>query len=128
MTGPPTDVVVELDARATRSAAGDKVPFVLVEAPGEVTPGHEVDDERAARRGRGGARVIKNRIAVLHGVNLDQLGVRDPAIYGSQTLTELEVQVKRWAQEIGLETQFDQTNHEGEFCETLHGRARPPTG
>lgn len=63
---------------------------------------------------------MKNRIAVMHGVNLDQLGVRDPAVYGSQTLTELEIQVRRWAHEIGLETQFSQTNHEGEFCEALH--------
>jgi 3-dehydroquinate dehydratase-2 len=63
---------------------------------------------------------MKNRVAVLHGVNLDQLGARDPAVYGSQTLTELEVRVRRWAHEIGLETQFSQTNHEGEFCELLH--------
>ena len=63
---------------------------------------------------------MRHRVAVLHGVNLDQLGVRDPAIYGSQTLTELEVLVKRWAQELGLDAQFDQTNHEGEFCEMLH--------
>ena len=63
---------------------------------------------------------MKNRIAVMHGVNLDQLGVRDPAVYGSQTLTELEVRVKAWARELGLEAQFDQTNHEGEFCEMLH--------
>jgi 3-dehydroquinate dehydratase-2 len=63
---------------------------------------------------------MKNRIAVMHGVNLDQLGVRDPNVYGSQTLTELEVQVKRWARDLGFETQFFQTNHEGEFCETLH--------
>jgi 3-dehydroquinate dehydratase-2 len=63
---------------------------------------------------------MKNRVTVLHGVNLDQLGVRDPAVYGSQTLTELEVRVKRFARELGFETTFDQTNHEGEFCELLH--------
>ena len=63
---------------------------------------------------------MKNRIVVMHGVNLDQLGVRDPTVYGKQTLTELEVKVKAWARELGLETQFDQTNHEGEFCEMLH--------
>jgi 3-dehydroquinate dehydratase-2 len=63
---------------------------------------------------------MKNRIAVMHGVNLDQLGVRDPAVYGSQTLTELEVQVKHWAHELGLEPVFSQTNHEGVFCEGLH--------
>jgi 3-dehydroquinate dehydratase II len=63
---------------------------------------------------------MKNRVAVLHGVNLDQLGARDPAVYGSQTLTELEVRIRRWAHALGLETQFSQTNHEGEFCELLH--------
>ena len=63
---------------------------------------------------------MKNRVAVLHGVNLDQLGVRDPSVYGSQTLTELELRVRRWAQELGLATVFSQTNHEGEFCELLH--------
>ncbi len=63
---------------------------------------------------------MKNRVAVLHGVNLDQLGVRDPDVYGRQTLPELEVRVRRWAHELGLETQFSQTNHEGEFCELLH--------
>jgi 3-dehydroquinate dehydratase-2 len=56
----------------------------------------------------------------MHGVNLDQLGRRDPAVYGGQTLTELEVRVKRFATELGLEPTFSQTNHEGEFCENLH--------
>ena len=63
---------------------------------------------------------MKNRIEVMHGVNLDQLGARDPTVYGSQTLTELEVRVKRFATELGLEPTFSQTNHEGEFCEALH--------
>jgi 3-dehydroquinate dehydratase II len=63
---------------------------------------------------------MRNRVTVLHGVKLDQLGVRDPAVYGSQTLMELEVRVKRFARELGFETTFDQTNHEGEFCELLH--------
>jgi 3-dehydroquinate dehydratase II len=65
-------------------------------------------------------RGVKNRVAVMHGVNLDQLGSRDPAVYGTQTLTELEVRVKRFATELGLEPTFSQTNHEGEFCEALH--------
>ncbi|HEX8645261.1 MAG TPA: type II 3-dehydroquinate dehydratase [Thermoleophilaceae bacterium] len=63
---------------------------------------------------------MRNRVEVMHGVNLDQLGIRDPAVYGSQTLTELEVRVKRFATELGLEPTFSQTNHEGEFCEALH--------
>ena len=63
---------------------------------------------------------MKTRVAILHGVNLDQLGRRDPDVYGGISLTELEVRVKRWAVELGLEPSFFQTNHEGEFCEELH--------
>ena len=63
---------------------------------------------------------MKNRVEILHGVNFDVLEVRDPSVYGGITLTELEVKVKRFAQELGFEASFSQTNHEGEFCENLH--------
>ncbi|HEY8467646.1 MAG TPA: type II 3-dehydroquinate dehydratase [Solirubrobacterales bacterium] len=61
-----------------------------------------------------------NRVGVLHGANLDQLGRRDPEHYGSFTLSELEVAVRRFARELDLEVIFFQTNHEGEFIEYLH--------
>ncbi len=61
-----------------------------------------------------------NRIEVLHGVNLNTLGRRDPAIYGTATLGSLEIQIKRWAQEMGLGSTFFQSNHEAEFIEHLH--------
>lgn len=61
-----------------------------------------------------------NRVAALHGVNLDMLGRRDPEHYGTLTLAELERQVKRFARELDLEVTFFQTNHEGEFVEYLH--------
>jgi 3-dehydroquinate dehydratase-2 len=64
---------------------------------------------------------VRHRIEVMHGVNLDQLGRRDPAHYGSQTLTQLEVEISSTAGELGLATRFFQTNHEGEFVEHLHG-------
>jgi 3-dehydroquinate dehydratase-2 len=63
---------------------------------------------------------VKNRVEVMHGVNLDMLGRRDPKHYGTLTLPELEVRVKRFAHQLGLEVSFSQTNHEGEFCEALH--------
>ena len=62
----------------------------------------------------------QNRVEVLHGVNLDMLGLRDREHYGSLTLAELEVRIKRWARELGLEPTFFQTNHEGEFVEYVH--------
>ena len=65
----------------------------------------------------------RKRIEVLDGVNLDQLGNRDPSVYGTFSLGELETQVHRWGAEMECEVTSWQTNHEGEFCETLH-RAR----
>jgi 3-dehydroquinate dehydratase II len=65
--------------------------------------------------------VARNRIEIMHGVNLDQLGRRDPGHYGALTLTELERQISQQASELGLSTRFFQTNHEGEFVEHLHG-------
>jgi 3-dehydroquinate dehydratase-2 len=64
---------------------------------------------------------VRNRIEVMHGVNLDQLGRRDPDHYGRATLTELEMGISEAAADVGLATRFFQTNHEGAFVEHLHG-------
>jgi 3-dehydroquinate dehydratase-2 len=61
-----------------------------------------------------------HRIEVMHGVNLDQLGRRDPAQYGALTLAELERQITEHAATLGLQVSFFQTNHEGAFVERLH--------
>ena len=63
---------------------------------------------------------MKNRVEVMHGVNLDMLERRPSEHYGRVSLTELEVRIERFARELGLEATFSQTNHEGEFCELLH--------
>ena len=60
------------------------------------------------------------RVEVMHGVNLDMLDRRPSEHYGSLSLMELEVRVKRFAHDLGLEPTFSQTNHEGDFCELLH--------
>jgi 3-dehydroquinate dehydratase-2 len=60
------------------------------------------------------------QVVVLNGVNLDVLGRRDPAVYGSFTLTELESNVYRWAKELGLNARCRQTNSEGEYVEFCH--------
>src|SRR5215207_723687 len=62
----------------------------------------------------------RNRVAVLHGVNLDQLGRRDPKHYGSLTLDRLERAIGEFADELDLRVQFFQSNHEGQFVEQLH--------
>ena len=63
---------------------------------------------------------MKNRVDVLHGVNFDVLDRRPGDIYGGLKLTELELRIKGFARDLGLETRFFQTNHEGEYCEFLH--------
>jgi 3-dehydroquinate dehydratase II len=60
-------------------------------------------------------------IEVLHGVNLNMLGLRDPAIYGSQTLAELEHQIDGYAAAVGLRARHFQTNFEGAMVERLQG-------
>jgi 3-dehydroquinate dehydratase II len=63
---------------------------------------------------------IRNRIEVMHGVNLDQLHRRDPAHYGGLSLTELERRISRHGAELGFVTRFFHTNDEGEFVDHLH--------
>jgi 3-dehydroquinate dehydratase-2 len=63
---------------------------------------------------------MRTRVEVMHGVNLDRLGDRDPLHYGDFTLSELELQIKRFAHPLELEVTFFQSNHEGEFVEHVH--------
>jgi 3-dehydroquinate dehydratase-2 len=60
------------------------------------------------------------RVEVLHGVNLNLLGERDPLHYGTLTLADLETQIASWASEVGLGASFFQTNAESEYVERLH--------
>ena len=61
-----------------------------------------------------------NRIQIMHGVNLDQIGRRDPEHYGGITFRQLEQAIDGFADELGLDARFFQTNSEGEFVEHLH--------
>jgi len=63
---------------------------------------------------------FRNRVEVMHGVNLDQLGRRNPEIYGGLSFDELELQISEMAHELELEVRFFQTNAESEFVEHLH--------
>jgi 3-dehydroquinate dehydratase-2 len=64
--------------------------------------------------------ITRNRIEVMHGVNLDQLGQRNPDHYGGISFDQLERDISEMAAELEVETRFFQTNHEGEFVEHLH--------
>ncbi|HEX8207304.1 MAG TPA: type II 3-dehydroquinate dehydratase [Solirubrobacteraceae bacterium] len=63
---------------------------------------------------------MRNRVEVMHGVNLDQLGRRDPLHYGTLGFAALERRIEEEAHALGLVPRFFHTNHEGEFVEHLH--------
>jgi len=63
---------------------------------------------------------VKNRVAVLHGINLDALDRRPAQHYGGLTFTQLEQRIGGFAHELGLEVVFFQSNFEGAFVEELH--------
>jgi 3-dehydroquinate dehydratase-2 len=64
------------------------------------------------------------RTIVLNGVNLDQLGKRNPEHYGGLTLSELETRIYEWANELECTVRCRQTNSEGEFVEWIHDAAQ----
>ena len=63
---------------------------------------------------------MRNRVAVLHGINLGALERRPAHHYGDLTFTQLEQRIGRFARELDLQASFFHTNHEGEFVEELH--------
>lgn len=63
------------------------------------------------------------KIAVLHGPNLDRLGRREPEIYGTATLADLEQLIRNEADRLGLAVTFFQSSHEGALIEEIHRQA-----
>ncbi|WP_342128910.1 type II 3-dehydroquinate dehydratase [Hydrogenophaga sp. OTU3427] len=60
------------------------------------------------------------KILVLNGVNLNMFGKRDPAQYGTITLSEINDRLVALGQELGVAVENFQTNFEGEMCERIH--------
>lgn len=61
------------------------------------------------------------RIAVVNGPNLNLLGTREPALYGTDTLADIESRLLKVAKELGVELSFSQHNGEGQIVDAIHG-------
>ncbi|MCR4399525.1 MAG: type II 3-dehydroquinate dehydratase [Syntrophomonadaceae bacterium] len=65
------------------------------------------------------------RIVVVHGPNLNLLGVREPEIYGHESLEDINRRLEQLVQPLGIDIEFFQSNHEGELVDYLQSvRAR----
>lgn len=60
------------------------------------------------------------RVAVIHGPNLNMLGLREPEIYGTTDLEMLNKDISKKAEDLDLEVEIMQSNHEGEIVDFLH--------
>jgi 3-dehydroquinate dehydratase-2 len=60
------------------------------------------------------------KVLVIHGPNLNLLGTREPDVYGSATLKEVNASIEKAAQALGASVQIHQTAREGEIIELLH--------
>lgn len=59
-------------------------------------------------------------ILVINGPNLNRLGLREPQVYGTETLDELSARIQSHAHALGLHVEFFQSNHEGALIDRLH--------
>jgi 3-dehydroquinate dehydratase II len=67
-------------------------------------------------------------VLVLHGPNLNLLGTREPGVYGSITLTEINAQLTALAQQMGSKVEILQSNHEGVLVDAIQGAPNQHNG
>mmetsp|Transcript_23993 Transcript_23993/g.71741 ORF Transcript_23993/g.71741 Transcript_23993/m.71741 type:complete len:178 (+) Transcript_23993:50-583(+) len=73
-------------------------------------------DERPGKK----AKAAAPKILVLHGVNLNMFGKRDPTHYGTSTLEDIDDRLRSLGRELDAEVDCFQTNSEGDMCERIH--------
>ena len=64
--------------------------------------------------------IIRKRVLVLHGPNINMVGERETSIYGKETFDSINLQILDYATSLGLECQTFQSNSEGEIIDHIH--------
>ena len=63
------------------------------------------------------------KVLFINGPNLNRLGKRQPEVYGTATLEDVEKRVREQAEELGIDVEFRQSNHEGDLIDWVHEAA-----
>jgi len=64
--------------------------------------------------------MLNKRILIINGPNLNMLGKREPTVYGSKTLADINSNIQSYAQAMKISCDFFQSNHEGEIIDKIH--------
>ena len=59
------------------------------------------------------------KILVINGPNINMVGIREPDIYGKQDFQALQDSIRQWAEELGVEVELYQSNHEGDLVDAI---------
>lgn len=63
---------------------------------------------------------MSKKVLVINGPNLNMTGIREPQVYGSETLDMINYEIKEYAENLGIECDFFQSNGEGEIIDAIH--------
>lgn len=64
---------------------------------------------------------MKKQLLVIHGPNINLTGIREPGVYGSESLAQINEEIRAYCEKEGFGCEICQSNHEGQIIDWLHG-------